>query len=132
MGIMDVKIMLVYRPFGMCLLSDMELMEVRDIVANNGGLGMYHAEDGSAVGCVKDKWDSEGRCTEARFLEARPGIIEAETVLNKHTCRSCSLPGFTLFTILPERRCLVRIPPGFAVFVPKRVPSALDRLLIWW
>lgn len=80
MGITDIKIMLGYHPFRMCLLNDMELMEVLNIVTNNGGIVMVHAENGPALGYLEDKYYSEGRYSKETFLESRPNMIEAEAI----------------------------------------------------
>lgn len=45
MGIADIKLMLGYHPFRKIILNDMELMEVLDTVAEDGGLVMVHIVD---------------------------------------------------------------------------------------
>jgi len=84
LGITSFKFFMCYSRIGrMC--DDYQLLRAFDIIADAGGLGMVHAENGLATDYLEDKFNAEGRDPAEVFVATRPGILEAEAV-NRAIC----------------------------------------------
>jgi len=60
--------------------DDYQLMRTFDIIAQAGGMGMVHAENGLATDYLQDKYLQIGRDPKEVFVATRPAILEAEAV----------------------------------------------------
>ena len=79
LGVTSFKFFMAYAKLGR-LCDDYQLMRVFDIIANVGGLGIVHAENGLAMDYLADKLQAEHRDLKRNFAALRPGILEAEAV----------------------------------------------------
>ena len=62
------------------MTDDYQLMRTLDIIAQAGGMGMVHAENGLATDYLEDKYLQIGRDPKEMFIATRPAILEAEAV----------------------------------------------------
>jgi dihydropyrimidinase len=62
------------------MTDDYQLMRTLDIIAQAGGMGMVHAENGLATDYLEDKYLQAGRDPKEAFVATRPAILEAEAV----------------------------------------------------
>jgi len=60
--------------------DDYQLMRTFDIIAQVGGMGMVHAENGLATDYLEDKYLKAGRDPKEAFVATRPALLEAEAV----------------------------------------------------
>ena len=60
--------------------DDYQLMRTFDIIAQAGGMGMVHAENGLATDYLQDKYLQLGRDPKEAFVATRPAVLEAEAV----------------------------------------------------
>lgn len=79
-GITSWKMTLGYNPSRGWTIDDRKLMIILENIAATKGLAMFHCENGYVIGYLEDKLVAEGRYDADHFLEARPGILEAETI----------------------------------------------------
>ncbi len=62
------------------MTDDYQLMRTLDIIAQAGGMGMVHAENGLATDYLEDKYLGTGVDFREVFVATRPAILEAEAV----------------------------------------------------
>ena len=84
LGVTSFKMFMTYAKLGW-MTDDYQLMRTLDIIAQAGGLGMVHAENGLATDYLEDKFNAEGQDPAEVFVATRPGILEAEAV-NRAIC----------------------------------------------
>ncbi|RLE27655.1 hypothetical protein DRJ54_07525, partial [Candidatus Acetothermia bacterium] len=84
LGITSFKFFMCYSRIGR-ICDDYQLLRAFDIIAQAGGLGMVHAENGLATDYLEDKFNAEGRDPAEVFEATRPGILEGEAV-NRAIC----------------------------------------------
>jgi len=60
--------------------DDYQLMRTFDIIAQAGGMGMVHAENGLATDYLQDKYLQLGWDPKEAFVATRPAVLEAEAV----------------------------------------------------
>ena len=78
-GVTSFKMFMTYAKLGW-MTDDYQLMRAFDIIAQFGGLGMVHAENGLATDYLQDRMLEEGRDPKAAFVETRPAVLEAEAI----------------------------------------------------
>lgn len=79
-GITNWKVVLGYHPSRGLTIDDRLLMMVMENVAKSNGLALFHCENGYLVGYLEDKYVDRGEYDADHFLEARPNLLEAESI----------------------------------------------------
>ncbi|HIJ57931.1 MAG TPA: amidohydrolase family protein [Deltaproteobacteria bacterium] len=79
LGVISFKAFMAYSKRGM-KLEDGELMKVMEIVAGNDAFFAVHAENGTILDYLEEKFVSEGRLGPEMYPLAQPNIAEAEAV----------------------------------------------------
>ena len=79
LGVISFKAFMAYSKRGMKLEDD-ELMKVMEIVAANDAFFAVHAENGTILDYLEDKFAAEGRVGPEMYPLAQPNIAEAEAV----------------------------------------------------
>lgn len=80
LGISSFKMILGYHPSRGWVLDDGLLMLTMETIGASGGLAMFHCENGYLIGYLEDKFVASGKYTAKTFLEARPNLVEAQSV----------------------------------------------------
>jgi dihydropyrimidinase len=62
------------------MLADDELLKVMEIISQCGGLFAVHAENGTVLDYLEDKYEAEGKMGPEFYLPTHPNIAEAEAV----------------------------------------------------
>jgi len=75
MGVTSFKMFMTYAKLGW-MTDDYHLAKAMDVISQQGGLAMVHAEDGLSIDYLEDKFRSEPQ--KEVFLKVRPGILEAD------------------------------------------------------
>lgn len=78
-GVTSYKMFMTYAKLGW-MTNDYQLMRTLDIIAQAGGLGMVHAENGLATDYLQDKYLQAGRDPKEVFVATRPASLEAEAI----------------------------------------------------
>jgi len=78
-GVTSFKMFMTYAKLGW-MTDDYQLMRTLDIVAQAGGLGIVHAENGLGTDYLQDRMLAAGADPKEAFLETRPAILEAEAI----------------------------------------------------
>ena len=78
-GVTSFKMFMTYAKLGW-MTDDYQLMRTLDIIAQAGGLGMVHAENGLGTDYLQDRMLATGTDPKAAFLDTRPAILEAEAI----------------------------------------------------
>jgi len=78
-GVQTFKMFMTYAKLGW-MTDDYQLMRTLDIIAESGGMGMVHAENGLATDYLQDKYLSKGDDPIETFLATRPAKLEAEAI----------------------------------------------------
>jgi len=78
-GVTSHKMFMTYAKLGW-MTDDYQLMRTLDILAEAGGMGMVHAENGLATDYLEDKYLGEGRDQKEVFVTTRPARLEAEAI----------------------------------------------------
>jgi len=78
-GVTSHKMFMTYAKLGW-MTDDYQLMRSLDILAEAGGMGMVHAENGLATDYLEDKYLGEGRDQKEVFVTTRPARLEAEAI----------------------------------------------------
>ena len=60
--------------------DDYQLIKAMDILAEQGGMAMVHAENGGAIDYLEDKYLKGPDASAQHFLRSRPAILEEEAV----------------------------------------------------
>ncbi|MBS3787872.1 dihydropyrimidinase [Candidatus Bipolaricaulota bacterium] len=79
MGVNSFKMFMTYAKLGW-MTDDYQLMRTMDIIAEAGGMGMVHAENGLATDYLQDKYNDKGLDPVETFLSTRPARLEAEAI----------------------------------------------------
>jgi len=78
-GVTSFKMFMTYAKLGW-MTDDYQLMRTLDTIAEVGGLGMVHAENGLATDYLQDKMLAAGTDPKVAFLDTRPALLEAEAI----------------------------------------------------
>jgi len=78
-GVTSHKMFMTYAKLGW-MTDDYQLMRTLDIIAQVGGMGMVHAENGLATDYLEDKYLEAKRDPLEVFVDTRPAILEAEAI----------------------------------------------------
>jgi dihydropyrimidinase len=79
MGVISFKGFMAFAKRGM-KLEDEELMRIMEIIAENKGLFAVHAENGTVIDYLEDKFISQGNLGPEFYHPSHPSIVEAEAV----------------------------------------------------
>jgi len=79
MGVISFKVFMAYARRGM-KLEDEHILKIMEIIAKNKALLAVHAENGSIVDYLEDKFIAEGNLTPEFFPLSHPNISEAEAI----------------------------------------------------
>jgi dihydropyrimidinase len=79
LGVNSFKGFMAYAKRGM-MLTDDELLNVMEIISGCSGLFAVHAENGTALDYLEDKFAAEGKLGPQYYLPTHPNIAEAEAV----------------------------------------------------
>jgi dihydropyrimidinase len=79
LGVSSFKMFMTYAKLKW-MTDDYHLTAAMDIIANNGGLAMVHAESGLATDYLEDRSLQRGEDPKETFLHTRPDYLEAEAV----------------------------------------------------
>jgi dihydropyrimidinase len=97
LGVTSGKIFMAYAKLKW-MTDDYWLMAAADIIAQEGGLLMVHAENGLANDYLEDKLlIKEGRPQKEVFLQTNPDILEAEAV--NRACRISQVAGCPIYIV---------------------------------
>ncbi len=78
-GVTSFKMFMTYAKLGW-MTDDYQLMRTLDLIAQAGGLGMVHAENGLATDYLQDKTIAVKVDPKEAFLDTRPAVLEAEAI----------------------------------------------------
>jgi len=78
-GVTSFKMFMTYAKLGW-MTDDYQLMRTLDLIAQAGGLGMVHAENGLATDYLQDKYIEANADPKETFLDTRPALLEAEAI----------------------------------------------------
>lgn len=87
MGIISFKTFMAYASRGM-KLEDNEILMLMEIIRDHGGLFMVHAENGTIIDYLVEKFQAEGNTTPEYFLSSQPNLVESEAVYRALTMSS--------------------------------------------
>ena len=79
-GINSWKVILGYHPNRGWTIDDRLLMMMLENVSKSNDLALFHCENGHLIGYLEDKYVDKGLYDADHFLEARPNLLEAESV----------------------------------------------------
>ena len=79
LGVTSFKAFMAYGRRGMQLEDD-QLLRSMDIIAKNGALMAVHAENGSILDYLEDKFIAEGKTTPESYPGTHPNLAEAEAI----------------------------------------------------
>lgn len=77
LGVASFKMFLAYKSRGM-MLTDDQLLDAMETIADAGALAMVHAENGSAIDHLEQKLIAAGKTAAEHYLPSRPSVLEAE------------------------------------------------------
>lgn len=77
MGVTSFKVFMTYAKLKW-MTDDYWMTALMDVVAQERGLSMVHAENGLATDYLEDKFNREGRSPVDTFTDVRPALLEAE------------------------------------------------------
>ncbi len=156
MGITSGKVFMTYAKLRW-MSDDFWLMAIADLLSQEGGLLMVHAENGLATDYLEDKYLRGGKSMQDSFLATRPALLIAEAV-NRAACiahvvgcplyiahnsaalevqvvRRLKSEGFNLFSeCCPHHLCLnegVYEKFGAQAKVGPAIRKEEDRLALW-
>ncbi|MBW2306915.1 MAG: amidohydrolase family protein [Deltaproteobacteria bacterium] len=89
MGIISFKAFMAYARRGM-KLEDNEILMLMEVIRDNGGLFMVHAENGAIIDYLVEKFQAEGKTSPEYFLPSQPNLVESEAVY-----RALTMAGLT-------------------------------------
>jgi dihydropyrimidinase len=87
LGIFSFKTFMAYAHRGM-KLEDHELLKVMEIIRDHGGLFMVHAETGSMIDYLVEKFRAEGKTRPEYLLPSQPNLVESDAVYHALTMAS--------------------------------------------
>ena len=96
MGIISFKVFMAYARRGM-KLEDHELMKSMEIIAENGALLAAHAENGSILDYLEDRFISQKNLEPEFYTPSHPSIAEAEAI-------------FRILTLAKVIKCPIYLP----------------------
>lgn len=109
MGVTSFKGFMAYRKRGM-MLDDPELLQALEIVAANGGLFQVHAENGSLLDYLQDKFIAAGKTTPEYHSLSGPNLAETEAVMRIATlAASVNCPLYLVHLSARQSLDLVRL-----------------------
>jgi len=79
MGIGSIKFFMTYAKLKW-MTDDYHLAAGMDLIAQNGGLAVVHAESGPAIDYLEDKYLKGPEAQKDVFLKTRPDVLEAEAI----------------------------------------------------
>lgn len=79
LGVRSFKFFMTYLKQGW-YTDDYQLIKAMDILAQNGGLAMVHAENGGGIDYLEDKYLSGPNASARNFNLSRPAILEEEAI----------------------------------------------------
>jgi dihydropyrimidinase len=79
MGVASFKFFMTYAKLKW-MTDDYHLAAAMDLLAQNGGLAIVHAESGLAIDYLEDKYLESGRAQKDVFVKTRPDALEAEAI----------------------------------------------------
>lgn len=79
MGVTSFKAFMAYGRRGM-MLSDGELLKSMDVIAKSGALFAVHAENGSILDHLEDRFIAEGKTSPEFYPPSHPNVAEAEAI----------------------------------------------------
>jgi dihydropyrimidinase len=77
LGVSSFKMFLAYKSRGM-MLTDDQLLDAMQTIADAGALAMVHAENGGAIDHLEQQLIATGKTSAEYYLPSRPGVLEAE------------------------------------------------------
>jgi len=79
LGINSFKMFMTYAKLGR-MTNDYYLAAVMDLVAEQNGIAMVHAENGLVTDYLEDKFNTQGLSAIQSFTKMRPDVLEAEAI----------------------------------------------------
>jgi dihydropyrimidinase len=79
LGVRTFKMFMTYAKLGR-LTSDYYLAAAMDLIRENGGMAMVHAENGLTTDYLEDKFNRSGVPAIEAFTRMRPAVLEAEAI----------------------------------------------------
>ena len=105
MGIFSFKMYMAYSRRGM-MVSDEQLLRIMDLAAADGGIAQVHAETGSCIDYLIDRFIAEGKTGPEYFLPSQPNILEAEAL-----SRAATLSAVTRCALYPVHLSTAEVGP---------------------
>ncbi len=79
LGVRSFKFFMTYLKQGW-YTDDYQLIKAMDILAQNGGLAMVHAENGGGIDYLEDKYLTGPNASQENFNLSRPAVLEEEAI----------------------------------------------------
>lgn len=77
LGVSSFKMFLAYKSRGM-MLTDDQVLDAMETIADAGALAMVHAENGNAIDHLEQQLIAAGKTSAEHYLASRPSVLEAE------------------------------------------------------
>jgi len=78
-GIPSFKIIMAYSKRGLMLRTD-QIYSAMEVIGENNGLAVVHAENGEIIDYLENKFILEGKVSNEYYLKSRPNFVESEAI----------------------------------------------------